>query len=179
MKKQNHYSLQQLSNETQIPASTVRYYSKQYKEFFPNTRPEGSKNPVFDHECIEVLETIRKHQKDGLSRAEIILKLNKKFSPIIDQRADTATSEQATSEQAHNKQLATTNQQIPNVMQTISQLAEFSDNQVQLTEHYRLQNQQQGELIKELTKKTADLENEVLELKAENKKLQPKKNWWR
>ena len=67
---------------------------------------------------------------------------------------------------------------MPNVMQTISQLAEFSDNQVQLTEHYRKQNEQQRQLIDELSEKVGKLEREASELKEENKKLQPKKGWF-
>lgn len=178
MQKQNHYSLQQLSVASNIPPSTVRYYSKQYSQYFPNTRPEGSKNPVFDPECLEVLRTIRKYQKDGLSKAEITMELNKKFSSFIDESADTAINPQAATKQASDKQLATTGQQVPNVMQTISQLAEFSDNQVQLTEHYRKQNEQQRQLINELSEKVGKLEREASNLKEENKKLQPKKGWF-
>jgi DNA-binding transcriptional MerR regulator len=179
MTTQKTYSLEQLSVASKIPASTVRYYSKNYSQYFPSTRPEGAKNAVFDSECLDVLKTIRKHQKSGLNKAQILSELAKRFSPIYDNNADMATNQQAASEQPSNKQLATTTPQIPNVMQTINQLAEFSDNQVQLTEHYRKQNEQQRQLIDELSEKVGKLEREASELKEENKKLQPKKGWWR
>jgi DNA-binding transcriptional MerR regulator len=179
MTKSKDYSIQQLSKETKIPASTVSYYAKQYSEYFHPTRPDGAKYPVFDPECIEVLEVVRKGQKDRLSKPQITEQLAKKFSPIYEQKGDDSTSQQSTNKQASNKSIATTTQQVPNLMQTVNQLAEFSSNQVQLTEHYRLQNQQQSELIKELTEKLEKSSDRTQELEVENKKLKPKKNWWR
>lgn len=178
MTKLQNYSIQELAKQTKIPASTVSYYAKNYNQYLPHSRPEGTKNAVYDSECLDVLTEIRKHQKDGLNKAQILSELAKKFTPIYDNGTDTTSNPQANNKQPSNSSIATTTHQPPNFMQTMSQLAEFSNNQVQLTEHYRVQNQQQSELINELTEKLEKAKEQMTELEEKVKRLEPKKRWW-
>lgn len=150
MPKQKLYSIQELSEQTKIPASTVRYYRDEYKEYFPSTRPEGARYPVYEKECLEVLGVIREGLQEGLQKHEVIKKLNNKFTPIYDGNSDKAAKEHGGNQQTSNKQLATNESQSPNVMQTLNQMATFNDNQVQLTEHYKKQAEQQRGVIENL-----------------------------
>lgn len=172
MSKQKNYSLQQLSKETKIPESSVRYYRKQYNEYFPSTRLDGKKHPVFDRECIEVLKVIRKASDNGKEKHEILQLLGDKFSPIYDAETDKPAKEQNSNQQTHHKTLATTNPQAflpPNFLATMKQMQEFNDNQTQLTGHYQTQNNQQADLIGDLKTKNDDLEKENKELKQQLK----------
>jgi DNA-binding transcriptional MerR regulator len=169
MKHQKTYSLQQLAKATGIPDSTVRYYQKNYSEYFPRTRVEGSKHPVYEAECIGVLELIREALESGKSKHDVLQSLGEKYTPIYEDESDTVANRQHSKQQTSNNEIATTNQQPPNFMQTIKQLVDFSDNQAQLTEHYQIQNEQQRKLIEELQRKNSELTARLSDAEAELK----------
>jgi DNA-binding transcriptional MerR regulator len=172
MTKQKHYSIQQLSKETNIPASSVRYYKKEYSTYFAYTRLEGSKYPVYDSECIEVLKTIRKALKLDKTKHEVIEELDNKFTPIINIETDGSTKPQHNNKQPSNKEIATTEKPSVSVMQTLKQMSYFNENQLQLTEYYKKQSEQQREIIEELTILTTSQKKLIEELEKELDKLE-------
>lgn len=183
--KQNYYSLQQLAEISKIPASTVRYYRKQYKQFFPYTSLEGSKNPLFDSECIDVLKMIRKLLKQGNNRQQTIAELENKFSPIIDQTetpASTATQQvpqtNNNKQTIKNTQLLANSQQPSNIIELINNPLDFVKNQLQMTDYYKTQANQQFELIEKLQTENNRLQELIKALEEENKSLKPSKKWW-
>jgi DNA-binding transcriptional MerR regulator len=169
MTKQKHYSIQQLAKESNIPASTVRYYRSEYKEYFPSTRLKGSKYPVYDHECLDVLKTIRDLLNEGKNKHEVVELLDKKYTPIMDAELDEPTKEQHNKQQVSNKEIATTNEQGVSIMQTLKQMSYFNENQLQLTEYYKKQSEQQREIIGELQKTNQQQQKTIKELERELK----------
>lgn len=172
MTKQKHYSIQQLSEATNIPASSVRYYKKEYGDYFPSTKLEGSKYPVYESECLEVLKTIREALDSGKNKHEVIEILNDKFTPIINVEIDESAKPQRKNKQISNKEITTTEKPNVSVMQTLNQMSVYNENQLQLTEYYKKQSVQQKEIIEELTTTTETQKQRLQELEKEVERLQ-------
>ena len=172
MTKQKHYSIQQLSDTSKIPASTVRYYKKEYGDYFPFIRLEGSKYPVYEKECLEVLKTIRKELELGRNKHEVIETLNEKFTPIINIDTDESAKPQLKNKQVSDKEITTTEKPSVSIMQTLKQMSVFNENQLQLTEFYKRQTTQQKEIIEELTATTATQQQRLQELEKEVERLE-------
>lgn len=169
MATKKYYSLQQLAKATGIPDSTVRYYAKTYSEYLPSSRLKGKKYPVYDHEAIEVLKTIREAQNDNIEKPEIEIILMDKFS-FIDQ---TPQGNKPAKQQLSNKQKTAINPQLP-AMQIASQFTNFIENQTKLTEHFRGQSNIQSEVIEQLKEENKKLQLENLKLKQEVEELERK-----
>lgn len=172
MTKTINYSISELAKESKIPASTVRYYRDAYSEYFSSTRLPGSRYPVYDKECINVLKAIQKALKEGKKKHEVIAEIGKKFTPIYNGESDESAKPQANNEQTNNKQLATNEAQGLNVMQTMQQMAKFNENQLQLTEHYKTQADKQKDVIEELTSANEAQTEHIKELESKISRLQ-------
>lgn len=178
MSKQQTHTVKQLSKQTSIPPSSIRYYIESYGEFLHGSQVEGTKTVVYDSECLEILKDIRKAQKDGKKKHQILEMLNKKHTPIY----DGGTKSQSDNKQTNNKLTATNKKQgdaIMAVMQTAQTFKEFGELQREATSYYKELSIEQDNIIKKQTKlvKQLQLQNsEQLEgLKAVKKELQQAK----
>lgn len=171
MTKTKTYSIDELARITKIPPSTTRYYIENYKEFFDFNKPDGTKYRVFEESSIDVLKAIRKDQKGGLKKHEIIKNLAQKFTTIIDQEPETPTNEQSNNQQATNSKktsivsLSEVNKkQVINTREHIETLVEFNSQQIELTKRYQGQSNHKSAIIKELDTLIDDLRNKTREL---------------
>ncbi len=69
------YSLAEIADNLEVPASTVRYHAKYYPEFLPTQEVEGERWPKYEEQALEVMRTILDGVADNLSREEIKDKL--------------------------------------------------------------------------------------------------------
>ncbi len=200
MTKTKTYTIDELARLTKIPPTTARYYIENYKEFFDFTRPNGAKYRVFEESCIDVLKEIRKAQKSGLKKHEIIKNLAQKFTPIYEEEPDTPTKEQTNNQQAtiSNKTSmvsinSTTQKQLTiNTREHIETLVDFNSQQIELTRRYQGQSKHKSAIIQEQDKKIENLiakikelnetikegDENIGELKLEVEKLKKKKGRW-
>jgi len=171
MIKTKTYSIDELARITKIPPSTTRYYIENYKEFFDFNKPDGTKYRVFEESSIDVLKAIRKDQKGGLKKHEIIKNLAQKFTTIIDQEPETPTNKQSNNQQTSNSKktsivsLSEVNKkQVLNTREHIETLVEFNSQQIELTRRYQGQSSHKSAIIKELDEVIGDLRKKTKEL---------------
>ena len=161
MSKTKPLTVGELTKATKIPASTIRYYINNYSEYLHGSLVEGTKTVVYDPESMDVLKAIRKAQNEGKKKHEILKSLRGKFT----QTYDGEKKSQGDNKQHNNKQLATHTSQHPQLIQTIKQLSEFLENQVQLTGHYQEQNRQQKQTLGDLLEENKELRAKISELR--------------
>ena len=171
MAKKQSYSIEELAKASKMPASTARYYIEAYTEFFDFSRPSGVKYRVFDESCIDVLKDIRKAQKDGLKKHEILKLLAEKYTTIIEQETETPANQQLNSQQITNDKktsqmsLSEVNKkQIINTREHIETLVEFNSQQIELTKRYQGQSNHKSAIIKELDEVIENKRKKIKEL---------------
>ena len=84
MKKTNLFTISDIANSTNLPASTVRYYKDNYKEFYPSQNLRGKRYPLYEKQCLKVTEIIRDMYNDGKEKHDIYKHLEGQFQPLID-----------------------------------------------------------------------------------------------
>jgi hypothetical protein len=109
-------TLAEIAEQLRIPASTVRFYAKNYREFLPARKLEGERWEKYEDLAVDVIRLIADETKTGKNRTEVRSLLNKRFSPVYDaetgeEKGVTATEGQQ-QQPNNNMALATTLQQV-------------------------------------------------------------------
>jgi DNA-binding transcriptional MerR regulator len=182
MKNKTYYTISDIAEQTQLPASTVRYYKKSYSEFYPFRKVKGKRYPVYEKQAVEVTELIRDMYNEGKEKHDIYKRLEGKFQPLIDLTDDDIESkekepETATEGQPTNNAVATIDSQTKILYRLGLQQKEWIQNQDSLLEHYKKQTKRQNEVIQELEQDNetlrADLEETQQEIERLKSRLKP------
>jgi DNA-binding transcriptional MerR regulator len=185
MKNKKLFTISDIAELTNTPASTVRYYKDNYKEFYPSRNVKGKRYPVYEKQAIEVTELIRDMYSDNKEKHDIYKRLEGKYQPLIDlsdddtgdneKQPETATGGQPTNNAT--TAIETIDSQTKILYRLGVQQKEWIQNQDSLLEHYKKQTKRQNEVIQELEQDNetlrADLEETQQEIERLKSRLKP------
>lgn len=142
----NNLTLTDIAKRLKEPPTTVRYWAKQFSAYLKPYKPEKRRFPLYGEDDYTILETVRKHYKDGKTSDVIRQLLVAEFGEVVEQRENDdvgTTKDRQQPEYQGASSLAT-------ISQLNSNLKEWLENQSTLTDSYKRQNTQLAERVKEL-----------------------------
>ena len=166
------YSIAQISRETKIPDSTLRYYARNFEDFVPVENGEG-KAKRYSEEAVTVLTTIKELFDQGLKGPEVSEQLSSQFTRTVKLEYD----EDGEIHGEKGNQLAKYSGGI------VPLLEQFIDSQDKLTKAFHEQTEVQKQTLNVVEKQADVLDNTTVLLKEirneltavdENKKLKSK-----
>lgn len=178
-------TLQQIAEKLNVPATSLRYHARSYKEFLPSKTIEGTRWEQYEDEAEEILKRIMKSVKQGNNRATIKEELEKEYSPIYDAEQE---EKQEAGEQSRQLQPlgdhapTTTNlQQVQTLLNQFEKTTQSAIRSLNYKDELLQQKEKEIEELRERARKAEEENNtltrETQELKEELEKTQKPKRF--
>jgi type III secretory pathway component EscV len=163
-------TLVDIAKKLNKPASTIRYYAKNYSEFLPTQKKEGVRWALYEPTAFDIFKVIVELTQKQLHRDDIKKQLKKQFGVVIDAEAEDLQQQKGNLAQRANNYITAT---------TLQQALWLSKETAELNQRFASSINNQKELLNykedEIKKLKGELEAErakTTELKNQNTELQ-------
>lgn len=158
-------TLAKVAKTISVPVTTLQGWRDKYSEFMPSYKAQGKRWAVYDDQAIQVARLIKKMSADDKGVDEIRGALSKQFTPIYD--GDDKTNNEQSGKPTKQQQRNDNELMSPSQQRTLQDLAGGAYEAFEFNKSLMVQVRHQRELLKIKDQTTIDLQQRVGELERE------------